>query len=90
MKIDLYTKLVLTVIAICLTIICFRDLDIVSPAYAQYVGSSKETLDVRIVSCEDDLPVKINAIKFPMMNSLPVEINNVKYGILNSLPVNSK
>lgn len=59
MKIDLYTKVVLTVIAACLVVIAVRGSNIVPPAHA-----AGEAVDVRIVNTAPGqysipLPVKI-------------------------------
>ena len=41
MKIDLYTKAVLTVIAACLLVICIRDVGLVGEAHAQMKASRR-------------------------------------------------
>jgi hypothetical protein len=52
MKIDRYTKIILTVIAICLIWICIKDISL-SPSklFARPMGS-KDVTDVRIVSTD--------------------------------------
>jgi hypothetical protein len=78
MKTDLYTKSILTIIAICLTINVVKELEIIPAAYAN--GNSKnieatteyklvpigefETLDVRIVDINtyDELNVNIKSV----------------------------
>jgi hypothetical protein len=69
MKTDLYTKIVLTVIAVCLCIIAMKDIPFVSPAVAQnstgpvsvnivgVAGYKFSTVDV--TSVEPYLPVKV-------------------------------
>lgn len=60
MKTDLYTKVVLTVIAVVLTINLLRDINIITPAQAANVSSVqevqktnyKEVLDVNIVKID--------------------------------------
>ena len=61
MKVDLYTKLILTVIALCLTVIVFRDTTIIPEARA----ASDDVKKVQIVGVSlfgygtQALPVKI-------------------------------
>jgi hypothetical protein len=76
MKTDCYLKTVLTIIAICLTILVVRDLDILPAAYA---GSTEEhlpsatnyawvpvnedgSINVRVVSSEETLKIDIDRI----------------------------
>ncbi len=75
MKIDLYTKTLLTVIAAALVWICARDLPLV--AYAR-AGDS----DVQKVSIVD---VDLDYSEQPV----PVEITRLSYGV-NPLPVKMK
>ena len=49
MKIDLYTKAVLTVIAVSLSVIAFRSIDVVPEANAQGSGFPKP-IDVNVIS----------------------------------------
>ncbi len=49
MKVDLYTKAVLTVIAVSLSVIAFRSVDVVPVANAQGSGFSKP-IDVNVIS----------------------------------------
>jgi len=68
MRLDLYTKLVLTVIAACLVWVCVRDVAFVRPAQAK--SPQYGTQDVRITGIQigsvgryrDELPVSIDAI----------------------------
>jgi len=52
MKKDVYLKVVLTVIAICLIWICIREIPITPKLYAETAGSLPETIGVNIESCE--------------------------------------
>ena len=61
MKIDVYTKIVLTIIAACLVLLVLKAYNVVTPAYAA------DVVDVRIRGIDEaghlrweDLPVKIN------------------------------
>ena len=69
--IDLYTKIILTVIAICLIYIATKDINIVPEAKAAQSGG---TMNVNIVGCSSDLPVKISDIEFGILFPLPVKI----------------
>ncbi|MFV0538864.1 MAG: hypothetical protein ACK5M3_16095 [Dysgonomonas sp.] len=64
MKTDFYTKTVLTVIAIFLGIIAFRNVDFITPAQAQKSALSprKDVIDVNIVSTSS--PVDVNLTKY--------------------------
>ncbi len=72
MKTDLYTKAVLTVIAVCLTFNVVKDLDIIPVAYASEaepadkvdLGAPPETIDVRIVDINtyDELNVNLKSV----------------------------
>jgi hypothetical protein len=84
MRTDLYTKLVLTVIAFCLVWICFRDVNLSTPVEAQprpqeVVISGVRTrsgfLPVSIRQSEQ-LPVTISSVS-PQLTQLPVSINGV-------------
>jgi len=69
MKTDVYTKVVLTVIAIALCVIVFQNTNFITPAQAAPAASGvnitapapSETIDVRIVgfSSYNTLPVKV-------------------------------
>jgi len=62
MKVDWYTKVILTIIAVCMVVIVIRGTDFIYPAHASPGG----VVDVRIVSIDEGsgrweaLPVKIN------------------------------
>lgn len=72
MKTDLYTKTILTVIAICLTINVVQQLDIIPSAYASEekddlnldLAPITETIDVRIVDINtyDELNVNLKSV----------------------------
>ena len=67
MKTDAYTKIILTVIAVCLTISVVKELEIIPSAHAKtneknLAAPQSETLDVRIVDIGwriTPLPVKV-------------------------------
>lgn len=85
MKTDLYTKAVLTVIAICLVIIVFKNMNFVSVANANPVDfpMQKEVMDVRIVGVDyfTKIPVEIKSSE-----TLPVKIEEVG-SVYRALPV---
>lgn len=72
MKTDIYTKTVLTIIAVCLTFNVLQDLELVPKAYAADVEISEanklttpmETIDVRIVDINtyDELNVNLKSV----------------------------
>lgn len=71
MKTDLYTKTILTIIAVCLTINVVQQLEIIPKAYAtnpthnnSLLTPPNETIDVRIVdiSTYDELNVNLKSV----------------------------
>jgi len=76
MKTDLYTKTILTIIAICLTINVVKDAELIPSAYADdandplksvpvsNLGTTTEVIDVRIVDINtyDELNVNVKSI----------------------------
>ncbi len=76
MKVDIYTKIILTVIAVCLAVIVLRDINIVSEAQAQAPSelSSGRVVSVKIVGIEKSRRSAWKAI--PVEVKLPVEIKS--------------
>jgi len=78
MKKDLYLKIILTIIAICLVWICIRDVTIgPNKAYARDVGSSN-TMDVNIESSDAFAleyagPMEVKGINWPAPSPAPQE-----------------
>jgi hypothetical protein len=68
MRTDLYTKIVLTVIAIALVANFFKNNDVISSAYAsqnnqiQALPAQKEVIDVNIVSVSK--PIDVNLMQY--------------------------
>jgi hypothetical protein len=102
MKTDFYTKSILTVIAVCLTILTLQNVDLIPKAYAVEkndnlnVLSTKNyglvpvnangTIDVNIKSCAPNLNVNVN-------NKVDVNIDKVGGGYVSSggpIPVKIK
>lgn len=96
MKTDTYTKTVLTIIAICLICLVFKNQDIVPTANANSSKAasmlSSETVDVRIVgvSSYTSIPVKLESGNSTMnvkitgvdtYNALPVKIESTDKNI---------
>ncbi|WP_339698399.1 hypothetical protein [uncultured Marixanthomonas sp.] len=89
MKTDLYTKTILTIIAICLTINVIKEFEIIPKAYASKDSiettsdyklvpiSENNTLDVRIVDIDtyDELDVNLKSID--TYDELKVNINSI-------------
>jgi hypothetical protein len=92
MKVDIYTKIILTVIAVCLTVIVLRDINIVSEAHAQAQAQARAR---ELASGEDVINVQLVGIKKTHRapwDNLPVEVKNrnaldVKVKNLMSIPV---
>lgn len=72
-SIDLYTKIILTVIAVCLTCVVARDIKIVPEARA---ASSGSVVDVNIVSVAgNDISTRTDVAGYKiMLDALPVKI----------------
>ena len=73
MKIDLYTKIVLTVIAVCLSIIACRTTSSTKPAHA----ISEDAVKVVIAGVSPNLtiPVRLKSIDYFLENSgIPVRV----------------
>lgn len=89
MKTDVYTKIVLTIIAVCLVIIVFKNINFVPEARAvPAVPQAREVIDVRLVEVgySVEVPVKIKSISD---RSLPVKIEDVDF-MCRPLPVEVK
>ena len=97
MQTDLYTKTVLTIIAMCLTLICARELNLVQSVHAEE-QVKVPVMEVEVVNIptvrlaydheEDDyrLPVSIEGVRLPSDEALPILIDDVRHGIVNKLP----
>lgn len=91
MKTDCYTKIVLTVIAVCLVVIVFRNIDFVPTAQAVQTVPAvlpSDVVEVRLVGVDYgvEVPVKIKSISD---RSLPVKIEDVDF-MCRPLPVEVK
>ncbi len=80
MKTDLYTKIVLSVIAVCLTVLTLQQVNVIPPVFAQsgqdraipvnYDGS----INVKIVGVSNNLPVVLKDYPY---SGIPVEVKSV-------------
>jgi hypothetical protein len=70
MKTDLYTKSILTIIAVCLVLIVLKDIDIFPKAYA----SQPNTPNYGIVPLNEDGTIDVNVKNFDSENVLKVEM----------------
>lgn len=91
MKTDIYTKGILTIIAICLTINVVQQLDIIPSAYASETGKSTEietqyrlvpinefeTMDVRIVDINTSDELNVNVKSVDTYDELKVNIYSI-------------
>ena len=91
MKTDLYTKTVLTVIAVALSINLLTDFDIITKAYAN--DSTQSVVDVRIREIDPviigTLPVNIEQVDgMTFRGAMPINISALQGSILgDALPV---
>lgn len=88
MKTDLYTKIVLTVIAVALVANFFKNNDVVSSAYASSAGNvreisapKREVIDVNIVSVTK--PLDVNLTQYTGLNLFK---NRKSYGSFGKGP----
>jgi hypothetical protein len=79
MSVDLYTKIVLTIIAICLVWICLGDTKWVSSLQA----STPQLVDVRIKSIDQEGNLPWDSISIKADDAIPAKIENS-----DSIPVN--
>ena len=84
MKTDLYTKTVLTVIAVALSINLLTDFDIITKAYAN--DSTQSVVDVRIREID---PIMLGAMPVEFRGTMPVNIEQVDgMTFRGALPIN--
>ncbi|SRX55004.1 hypothetical protein [Aequorivita sp. CIP111184] len=81
MKIDTYTKTILTIIAICLTINVLKDFDIFPSAYAaekiEYKPTN-EVMDVRLVDINTYDELNVNLKSVDTYDELKVNIKKIE------------
>ena len=81
MRVDSYTKFILTVIALCLVLLCLQGVRLFPMLY----GSAPEIVDVRIKAIERGSGQSWDAMYIGIVDKLPVEVVNVA-----AIPVNVK
>ena len=90
MRVDNYTKFILTVIAVCLVFICLQKVRLVPMLY----GSAPELVDVRIKAIERGSGQSWDPVYIGIIDKLPVEVVNmaaIPVDVKNSLlPVDVK
>lgn len=95
MKTDLYTKTILTIIALCLVVNIIKEVDLVPSAYASEptenpipinIGTESNVMDVRIVDINtyDELNVNLNGVS----TSEEVKVNLKRIETTDELDVN--
>ena len=70
-KADVYTKFILTVIAVCLVWICVRDMNVIPKAYA---ASADDVIDVRIRAIEKSSWEEWDPLRIEVLDDMPVEV----------------
>src|SRR3990170_1665285 len=73
MRVDSYTKFILTVIALCLVFICLQKVRLFPMLY----GATPEIVDVRIKAIERGSGQSWDPVLIGLIDKLPVEIVNV-------------
>ena len=72
MKTDLYTKTILTLIAVCLVLIVLKDIDIFPKAYA----NQPNTPNYGLVPLNDDGSIDVNVKTFNPENTVKIELTD--------------
>lgn len=85
MKTDLYSKIVLTVIAACLVVIVLRDTQVITPAYATVAPAPLDqnnikanydgSINVRVIEVSRTIPVDVKSVNTPY-GGFPVDVKN--------------
>ena len=102
MQTDLYTKTILTVIAICLSLICLEKFNFVQSAFAETKAVEEVVMKVEVTNTpfvrldlrnqdhEYRLPISIEEVRLPSDEALPIIIDDVRSGIFNELPIKNR
>lgn len=89
-RVDKYTKFVLTVIAICLVFLCLKGIQLFPPLY----GATPDVIDVRLRAIERAPGQGWDPVLIGVFDTLPVEVENaaaIPVDVTNSLlPVDVK
>ncbi|MDR7212529.1 hypothetical protein [Flavobacterium piscis] len=96
MKTDLYTKIVLTVIAVCLSILTLQNIDIIPKTYAAEPNKNGNILAAKnygLVPLNSDGTIDVNITRITTTDELDVNIDEIGGGSVSSggpIPVNIK
>jgi len=89
-RVDRYTKFILTVIALCLVVLCLKGVRLFPALY----GAQPEVIDVRITAIERAPGQNWHPVMVGVFDPLPVEVENagaIPVDVTNSLlPVDVK
>lgn len=69
--VDVYTKFILTVIAVCLVWICMKDMNVIPKAYA---AGADDVVDVRIRAIEKSSWEEWDPLQIEVFDNMPVEV----------------
>ena len=75
MHVDLYTKVVLTLIACCLLYFVFKDVSIVPEAYGETQGTAEAVMDVNVVAVGGE-KIRSSHDRSSPKNVIPVRVMN--------------
>lgn len=101
MKTDTYTKIVLTVIAICLTINVVKDFNVFPAAYANGTGEiphitaghkivpENQVMDVRLVNINTSDKLNVNLKSIDTYDELKVNLNKIETNDLINVNLHS-
>lgn len=96
MKTDLYTKIVLTVIAVCLTILTLQNINIIPKTYAAESNKNKNVFPSKtygLVPLNSDGTIDVNITRITTNDELDVNIDEIGGGYISNggpIPVNIK
>src|ERR1041385_4829469 len=96
MKTDLYTKIILSVIAIALSTIAYQNMNFITPAKAESRNVLSDEINVNIAhiggsSVYSTLPVNVKEMNGSSFNSIPVNVKELNgSSFYGALPINVK
>lgn len=78
MKTDLYTKTILTIIAVCLSINVVKELDIIPSAYAsEAISTPEKTTEYKLVPVSEFNTMDVRIVDINTYDELNVNIKNI-------------
>lgn len=92
MKTDLYTKIVLTVIAVCLSISTLKNIDIIPKTYAAETKKNGDILITKnygLVPLNSDGTIDVKITRITTNDELDVNIDEIGGGYVSSRRANS-